>query len=390
MSSDRIAVKIADNIVSPLGFTTAENLAAVKAGSSVLQRYDQWKGVPEPFVASMFQPEQIEAAYAKIGNSKPLTRFEKLALLSIRNALAKTDVDVTSSRTLLILSTTKGNVDLLRQQQDGVSVERVSLPCAAKAIAQQLGMPNEPLVVSNACISGACAQITAARLIAAGCYDDVVVCGADELSPFIISGFQSLKALTDQPCRPFDEDRTGINLGEAAATIIYREKQKATKKDAKGWTLVAGAIRNDAFHISGPSKTADGCYQALQSVIQNVRTDDIALINAHGTATFFNDEMESVAIHRAGLDSVPVNSLKGYFGHTMGAAGVLETIITAAALDEQLIIGTRGFQTLGTSRQINVIAQHQPTDKQSFVKLISGFGGCNAAMLFINHSSCAQ
>jgi 3-oxoacyl-[acyl-carrier-protein] synthase-1 len=110
--------------------------------------------------------------------------------------------------------------------------------------------------------------------------------------------------------------------------------------------------------------------------------DELAFINVHGTSTMYNDEMESAAIDRAGLLDVPVNSLKGYYGHTMGAAGVLETILSMAAVDDGCILGTRGYEELGVSHRVRVSGQHAATTKQSFLKLLSGFGGCNAAMLF--------
>ena len=148
------------------------------------------------------------------------------------------------------------------------------------------------------------------------------------------------------------------------------------------WQAVKGAVRNDASHISNPSKTAEGCYRSLRSVTDGVDRTDIAFINVHGTSTLYNDEMEAVAIARAGLQDTPINSLKGYYGHTMGAAGVLETILSMHALDEGLVLATRGFEELGVSRRVNVSAQNMPVSGNAFVKLLSGFGGCNAAMLF--------
>ena len=161
-----------------------------------------------------------------------------------------------------------------------------------------------------------------------------------------------------------------------------------------------GAIRNDAYHVSTPSKDGEGARRALQHILKCVNSSDIAFINAHGTATMYNDQMESKAIERAGLSAVPVNALKGYFGHTLGAAGVLETIISMAAMDDHTIIGTRGFKEIGVSGKIGLSPHHQPTDKQCFVKMISGFGGGNAALLLksttdpslmggeLHHTSC--
>lgn len=379
--ADRIAIAVADNIVSPLGFTTADNYAAVKRGDTTLQRYEGLWGLPTPFAASMVNREKVLTACADAGINGSFTFFELMVLLSVTKALQQCDIDITSKRTLFVLSTTKGNIDLLRKSVPGVANERLMLGVTAKVIADYFHCPNEPVVVSNACISGLCAQIEAVRLLRAGFYDTVVVCGADILSPFIVSGFQSLMALSDEPCRPFDEERLGINLGDAAATIIYKGITADELKTGQ-WYMARDAIRNDAFHISGPSRTAEGCYRALQNVLQGVNTNDIAFVNAHGTATLFNDEMESVAIDRAGLSKLPVNSLKGYFGHTMGAAGVLETIISMYAADEGIVLGTKGFENLGVSRRVKVSAENRQASKHAFVKMMSGFGGCNAAVAF--------
>ena len=142
-----------------------------------------------------------------------------------------------------------------------------------------------------------------------------------------------------------------------------------------------GAIRNDANHISGPSRTGEGSYRALRAVLGDIDSEQIAVVNAHGTATLYNDEMESIAINRAGLASVPVNGLKGYYGHTMGAAGILETILSMQAIDDNIILATKGYDTIGVTYPLNVSNQHQTTNKRVFIKLLSGFGGCNAALL---------
>ena len=214
-----------------------------------------------------------------------------------------------------------------------------------------------------------------------GQYDAAVVIGADVLSPFIVAGFQSLKALSDEQCRPFSANRKGLNLGEAAATVVYTVDDAAED----GWRMLAGAVRNDANHISGPSRTGEGSYRALCSVLDDsgLTADDLACLNVHGTSTLYNDEMESIAINRAGLSGVPVNAMKGYFGHTLGAAGILETLLTMRALENGKVPATRGFDELGVSMPVQVSAEHLDTGKKAFVKLLSGFGGCNAAAAFV-------
>lgn len=364
-------VKVADTIISPLGCSTEENYQAVKAGCSALREYRR-SDLSEPFVASLMEGERWK------GNDV-LTRFETLVIEAINNILPQIDFDISSPRVIFVLSTTKGNVDLL-EGRDGTPADSSPYPGeTARKIAAHFGNTNRPIVVSNACISGLCAQIAAVRALESGRYDYAVVVGADVQSRFIISGFQSFKALSPEPCKPFDANRLGLNLGEAAAAIVY---QRVEKVQSGQWVAGTGAICNDANHISGPSRTGEGSYRALKTVLEDADVDDIAFVNVHGTATLYNDEMESIAIERAGLIDKPVNSLKGYYGHTMGAAGVMEVILSMRAVEDHTILGTKGFDSLGVSKNVKVSSEHRSTDKNSFIKLLSGFGGCNAAMLF--------
>lgn len=356
-----MAYVLTDHIISPLGDTSEENYLQVKAGRSGLRAYAAGSfGVAEGFVASLMEAD-----------------FDTLALRSAREALAQTGIDVPHSRVVFILSSTKGAIEKLEQGEE-------SLAASAQRIASQLGISAKPIVVCNACISGLSALILGSRLIEAGRYDYAVVCGCDCPKRFVISGFQSLKALSTEPCRPFDMERFGLNLGEAAATIVL-----GRTAPAGAWQIKEGFIKNDAFHISAPSKTSEGLYKALTETL-TFPVADLALVNAHGTATLFNDQMESVAIQRAGLSAVPTNGLKGYFGHTLGAAGILETILCMKSLDDHTLLATRGFVELGVSGKVNMVAENQSTDKHAFVKMLSGFGGCNATLLAIRDDETAQ
>ena len=363
-----MAYIIADNIISPLGETSEENYLSVKAGRSGIRAYEPGTcNIPEGFYASLLFED-----------------FETLALRSAQKAIANAQktignaqLELKGKRTAFILSSTKGNIE-----------ENISLADSAQRIANLLGIDSQPIVVCNACISGLSALILGNRLIDSGLYDAAIVCGCDTPRQFILSGFQSLKALSPEPCRPFDMERMGLNLGEAAATLIL------SKNPIQGnsWRMGDGFIRNDAFHISTPSKTADGLYLSLQRTLESFKKEisstckqidlkaHLAFINAHGTATLFNDQMESVAIGRAGLSDLPANAYKSFWGHTMGAAGILETIISMKAIDDDTILGTRGFSELGVSGKMNICAENRPTDKKGFIKMLSGFGGCNATI----------
>ncbi len=371
-------VCIADNISTPLGWNTEENLAAVRSSHSALARYDdKWSPV-SPFVASLFEDTAIEQHFTALNPklaTTSYTRFEQLLICSVAEAQSACGIDLAATDVLFIVATTKGNIELLCNPT--VDEKRTYLSTSAEVVAQFFGNTNPPIVVSNACISGAHAQLVAKRFLDAGKYRYAVVCGGDLQSQFIVSGFQSFKALDDAPCRPFDASRKGLNLGDGAATMILEHTTSTPPQ--KKWILAAGAVANDAHHISAPSRTGEGSFRALQAV-RPESLDSLACINLHGTGTLYNDEMEAVVIRRAEALHLPINSYKGYFGHTMGAAGLLETILTQHALDHGIILPTPGFQNLGVSEPLDIVTTERPTSRKAFIKLISGFGGCNAAL----------
>ena len=304
---------IADNVLSPLGDTTADNYRAIRNGCSSLTHYASFSGRPDDdYVASRFSPSQHERLMMK-----GMTWFESLVCQSVRQALSKCQTAVAIDRTLFILSTTKANIDTSTSQSPADSASR---------IAAMVGIQTPPLVVCNACISGVSAIITAQRLLLAGFYDTAIVAGCDVVSHFVVSGFQSLKALSPQPCRA-------------------------------------------------------GCTSAILSVTDGIDKTSLGAVNVHGTATMYNDQMESKAIEASGLSAVPANTLKGALGHTLGASGILETIITMHSLDHGTLLPTLGFSELGVSGRISILPHAVDISRPSFVKIISGFGGNNAAIL---------
>lgn len=382
---------LSHNIYSPLGRTSKENFDAVLEGKSALTPGLFLFNIPECVCASVFDREQIEHDAESAHIDPALSILEKVAILSASDAVAKSGIDTSNSKTIFIISSTKGNVDLLEKN---LYDEGCYLSGSAQRIAKFFGNPNTPIVVSNACISGVSAQMLANRLISSGNYDTAVVIGVDILSRFIISGFQSFMALSQQECRPYDKWRNGLNLGEAAATLIL-SNSKNRKGDIMSsvtasddthhdnyWQLISVSSHNDANHISGPSRTGQGAYLVLQDLLRFTSPEKLGFINAHGTSTLYNDEMESIALERAALSPIPVNSLKGYYGHTLGAAGVVETILSTLALENGLVLPTRGFQQQGTSRSINVSSEQRTTEGIDFIKLLSGFGGSNAGILY--------
>ncbi len=217
-------------------------------------------------------------------------------------------------------------------------------------------------------------------MIQAGQYENAVIAGADVISRFVLSGFQSFQAISDGFCKPFDAARTGINLGEGAGTVILSSQ----KKYSKGIKISGGSISNDANHISGPSRTGEPLNNAITKALRDADLSPAAIdfISAHGTATVYNDEMEAKAITLANMQSAPINSLKGYYGHTLGAAGLIESIVSIHSMKEDLVLPTMGFEHMGVTSPVNICSSLYKTSLQNCLKTASGFGGCNAAVIF--------
>lgn len=370
-----------DNIITSLGFTTAENAGNIQEGKTgILLRLDE-RISADSFYASLVDTSQLESRFSSYDNPDKFTRFEQLAICSIKDALSGTEINPADPRTLLILSTTKGNIDILESGKElKYGKERAYLWNTARLIQHYFKFRTEPVVISHACISGVQAIITGARLIRAGLFDNVVINGTDIISEFVMSGFNALKSLSTGPCRPFDKTRDGLSLGEGSGTIILTGTPLSSDS---GVDIVAGEglTTNDANHISGPSRTGEGLFLAISRLLKRSPVD-IGYISAHGTATVFNDEMESIAITRAGLQSVPVNSFKGYWGHTLGAAGVIESIMCIYSVRNSILFRTLGFHEAGVTNPVSVIEKNFKSELNHCLKIASGFGGCNAAILF--------
>jgi 3-oxoacyl-[acyl-carrier-protein] synthase-1 len=365
---------VTDNVLSPLGLTTADNFAQLKNGVSGVKQHTNLQMSAEPFYAALFEG----GAFA---DNQQHTKFEQLLIASIASAVKNAGVDTSDKNLGLVISSTKGNISLLEAAEFTPELnKRVALHTSAKIVAGHFALANKPVVVSNACISGILGILTAMRMIQGGQYQTVIVSGADVISQFILSGFQSFNAISAQPCKPFDADRDGITLGEGAATIIL----SSNPKYAGNIRVMGGATSNDANHISAPSRTGKELAMAIQSSMKQagLTAGDIDFISAHGTATVYNDEMEARAITLSELQDVPLNSLKGFYGHTLGAAGLIEAIISIQSLKEALIIPTPGFSQIGVPTPVNVCKALTQKKCNIFLKTASGFGGCNGAVIF--------
>lgn len=363
-----MAYILADNILSPLGTTTQANVEAVLQGRSAVRVHRAEElGVGADFAAALMERQLQQEGYSW---------FESKILVSVQAAITQLREPLPTERTVLIVSSTKGDVEHL-------ATGGRTLAESAQRVAQALRLTTPAVCVSNACVSGLSALILAQRLLDSRRYDYAIVCGSDDIGRFVVSGFQSLLALSAQDCRPFDIERTGLALGEAAATLVLAAQ--APHPDA--WQLAAGAVHNDAYHLTAPSKQAEGAFRCLKQLTDEQGEPDF--INLHGTGTLFNDPMEAKALQRAALSHVPANALKGCFGHTLGAAGLIETIISIHCAEQQQLPATLGFSQTGVSAPVNISDQTRPTPGRRFIKMLSGFGGVNAAAYFMRGEACA-
>ena len=362
------------NCITPIGFDVTTNVTNIGNAVSGIQLHDKPKLFNAPFYASIINDEDLDLAFAKVTSAKNYSRLEKMMILALEPIVKKSKA-VLNERTAFILSTTKGNVTSLENQ----SLESAYLGQLAKKVADFFEFRTEPIIVSNACVSGILAVSVAKRLIQAEMYDNIFVAAGDEVSKFILSGFNSFQAMSDLPCKPYSINRTGVTLGEAAAAVLV----SSNKDNAKIKVIGDGSI-NDANHISGPSRTGEGLFRSIQSALAEaqINSNQIDYISAHGTATPFNDEMEAIALNRLGLENVPLNSLKGFYGHTLGASGLLETVIGIQSVQESKLFVSFGFDAIGVSQPIHVIEKNEDKNIRFFLKTASGFGGCNTAVLF--------
>lgn len=377
----------ADNIISSLGFTTEANWKNIVSEQTGVECHHDTSIYPSPVWISKIKEETLKQASETLQSPTKYSKLEQLFLLSIKDVLEHSTIDISAKDTLIIVASTKGNIDLLEHKNHGnFPKDRVQLGTMATQIQHYFNNPNTPLVVCNACISGVLAMDVAKRLLRKKKYKNIIVTGGDLVSEFTLSGFQSFKAMSDAPCKPYDKNRVGINLGEGVGTVVLSTEKPTDQEEYI--TLEGGASSNDANHISGPSRTGDGLFIAIDKALKdaNCSTNQIDYLSMHGTATPFNDEMESKAITLANLQEVPLNSLKGYIGHTLGAAGLIESIIAIQSLKNNLLYRSLGFEELGVPKKINVIQKTSAIPLQKCLKTASGFGGCNAAMVFAKSS----
>lgn len=369
-----------NNIVSSLGFTSKAVVENIRNEVSGLKLVQDKSLLNESFCSSIIDKTILEKEFSNFAVEGEFTLLEKMMICSLAPVIKESDIPL-NKRTGLIISTTKGNIDVL-DSSTTFPQERAYLSELGKVIKDFFKFENNPIIVCNACVSGILSVAVAKQYIEQGLYDHVFIVSGDLVTEFILSGFNSFQALSKTPCKPYDKNRQGINIGEVAASVLVtRSKQNMAKESVQ---ILGTGSCNDANHISGPSRTGEGLYKSVLSALKEAEivSETIDYISAHGTATMYNDEMESIAFNRLGLSHTPMNSLKGYFGHTLGASGLLETIVGMHSLYNNTLYLSKGFDELGVSSTLSVINKTKEQNLNVFLKTASGFGGSNTAALF--------
>jgi 3-oxoacyl-[acyl-carrier-protein] synthase II len=294
----------------------------------------------------------------------------------------------------LITATTKAGIDNLEALRRGhpVDWEDILLSSLAKTIVDQFGLSHSGLNISAACAASTVAVAVGAGLIAAGKTEAVLVCCADLVTEFIFSGFSALKALSPVPCKPFDRHRQGLSLGEGAAALLLMSAARAQRerRDPLG-NILGWGVANDATHITAPAQSGDGLVQAIAQALTSANrvADEIIAVSAHGTGTIYNDLMELSALRQVfGGRKLPVYSVKGAIGHTLGAAGAIEVALAIKTLTHQTVPPTVGFSIPEDGAGGRVSAATQAIGGDYLLTMNSGFGGVNAALIIGRQGVC--
>jgi len=290
----------------------------------------------------------------------------------------------------LILATTVGEIDILEKSVlEGKGVVRKSALRNLLKKAQRLAkIRSLGMVISCACASSLAAIAQGSAMIRRRERSAVLVVAVDSVSEFVFSGFSSLMALDKDKPKPFDRNRSGLALGEAAGFVLLMSEERARHEKRRILGEVSGwGLSCDANHMTGPSRDGSGLAKALREAFNSsgLSSSDIGCICAHGTGTLYNDSMEIEAFKKVYKKPISVYSIKGAVGHTLGAAGLIETIVALKAQEEGSIPATVGLKNIDPEAKGWVSASPQKLKKKTVILNNCGFGGINAALVLKSH-----
>jgi 3-oxoacyl-[acyl-carrier-protein] synthase II len=380
-------------VVSPLGADVSENLRSLREardGITPVTSFDVSRNRCK--TAGQIQDDWLTT----MRRSKRAKRYHRSALMliaAVREALSMARNPVPA---LTIMATSSGAMsngeEFYRRLKRGGSRKQQARLVAnylpQKPVLDALDANNlrSPIqIVSNACSSGSNSIGHAYELVSSGLHDCVLCGGYDPLGQLVFCGFDALQAATPEKIRPFDHGRTGLVLGEGAATLILESEESARRRGAERYAeLIGYGIATDNYHLTQPDPSGIGPRLAMERALQSAGLPAAAIsyVNAHGTATVFNDATEGIAISQL-FGQVPVSSTKSMMGHALGGAGAIEAIFCVLALRHQFLPPNINFRQPEPQWTFQVVANQAISSPISVVLSNSfGFGGCNASLIF--------
>ena len=368
------AVAVACDMVSPYGWGVDACWKGLLSGTTAIRQFERLS-------KQSFPTEKV----AYVAGLDP-ERDETLVMQMVR-PLIERSASLIPPDALLILATTNGEIDILeRAVLEGNPDAGGSRLDRLLAKVRKLGGLRDPgMVICAACASSSAAVARGAAMIEDGDRDCALVVACDNVSEFVAAGFSSLRALDKDMARPFDRNRSGLSLGEAAAFILLMSDVRATREKRPVLAEISGwGLTGDANHITGPSRDGSGLALALRKALESagVQDEEVGSISAHGTGTVYNDAMEMRAfrsVFTAG--NVPTYSLKGGIGHTMGTAGLADIIVAIKTLQEKVVPPTVNLRDIDDGAVGWAFTEPRSCDTHVAVSTNSGFGGINCAVV---------
>jgi len=389
----RVAV-VAAGVISPLGFGLGETLDSLRAARDCVTALARFSVAQCRCKTAGQVPDERLLAERRKG-ARP-QRFHRAAHMMIRALAEALRQDAKFKPELTVIGTTSGGMsygeDYFRSLHQHGDLRRsptwIANYPAQKPVVDALdtfGIRAPCQVIANACASGTNAIGHAFECVRSGRYERVLSGGYDALSELVFVGFDSLQASTPEKCRPFDRDRTGMVLGEGAAILALESLDAARARGAPVLAEITGyGISTDNFHFTQPNPSGSGPRQAMEHALQSAHLSAHAVdyINAHGTATPFNDAAEGKAIGELFGRGVPVGSTKSMMGHSLGAAGAVEAIVCLLALQHQFLPPNINFHAPDEDADLNIVAnESRPGSLRTVLSNSFGFGGTNASLV---------
>jgi 3-oxoacyl-(acyl-carrier-protein) synthase len=387
-------------MITAIGDNVADNLRSLRAQQSGLGFTRQLDTIYKEVlpVAEVKHNTSELLAMAGMAGREGFTRTTLLGLIAMQEALKHAGIsNVQDEVTGFINASTVGGMcdtenvyfDIADPEKTGDFLNYIdTLDCAdcTQRIADTIGFDGPVTTISTACSSSANALMYGARLIKAGLVRRVICGGTEALTRFTLNGFNSLKNIDKRPCRPFDQDRNGLNLGEGAAYLVLESESLVKERNAAVVAILDGyANTNEAFHPTAPSPEGDGAYAAMKTAMEmgGCTPADIQYVNVHGTATLSNDVAEGMALQRLFGENVPkFSSTKPFTGHTLAAAGGIEAIYAVLAISHQIIFPNLHFKD--KMEELYITPETQLLEQYPVRHVLSnsfGFGGNNASLL---------